>query len=452
MGKFIEIDRDNIELSSNLERFLQTDPLAPFIVDIVEQLDISEIENCYKGCGSQAYPPRMMLSLLFYCYAVGIFSTREIEDATYLLIPVIYITGNTHPDHSTINTFRKRFLPQLRSLFFQVLLIAHEMGVLKLVEVSTDGTKVEANASKHRAMSWEYANKLEAQLNAEVDELLKKADEAEYKNRSDIDIVEELKHREERLKKIDEVKTELEARAKIRYEEEQAEYEEELKKRQAEEEKTGRKKGGRKPKPPEPGPRAKDQVNFTDEESRIMPVSGGGFEQCYNAQASVDMGSLVIIGNHVSQNPNDKQELKPALEEMKKVPDEIGAVGKLGADAGFHSEENVKLCEEHGIEGYIPCSRQEHNQPLEERLEACPELPENATPVEAMKHRLKTPEGKNFYSERKTTIEPVFGIIKSVMGFRRFSLRGLKAVAGEWNLVCIAFNLKRMWTLRTSSF
>lgn len=448
-NKFIPIDRETpFVLPPSLYGWLGKDSLARFIVEIVEQLDTSKIEDAYKGGGSQPYPPKMMLALLFYCYANGIFSSRAIERMTYELIPVIYITGNTHPDHNSINTFRQRFLPQLSDLFVQLLMIAHELGILKIGNISLDGTKIKANASKHKAMSWAYAGKIEEQLKIEIEKLLEESESSAHQTRKDIDIPDELKRREERLERISEVKKEIEKRAQARYEQEQEEYDAKMVKRAETEKARGRKLGGKKPVAPTPGPKPKDQVNFTDRESRIMPAAGGGFEQAYNAQASVDMETLIIIGEHVSQQPNDKQELDPALEELRKLPEELPSVQKAALDSGYFSDYNTKKLEKEGIEPYIACGRETHNKTLEERLASEPEKPENQSPVEAMKYRLKTKEGKEFYAKRKSTVEPVFGIIKNVMNFRHFMLRGFEAVKGEWTLVCIAFNLKRICTLK----
>ncbi len=447
-NKFIKIDRTAaIELPSNMEGWLDKNSLARFVVEIVEQLDTSEIEGTYKGGGSAPYPPKMMLALLFYCYAKGIFASREIERATYELIPVLYITGGNHPDHDSINTFRKRFLVQLPSLFVQILEYACHLGIFKLGDISIDGTKIQANASKHKAMSWEYANKLEVQLQAEVAILLQKSQTEAGESFGDIDMPQEIQRREDRLSKVAQVKTEIEARAQTRYEREKAEYEAKLRERAAKEKARGRKLGGKKPQAPEAEPKAKDQVNFTDGESRIMPTSGGGFEQAYNAHASVDMDTMLIVGNHISQNPNDKQEVEPALAQLERLPENLGQVKRAALDSGFFSEDNAQRLAENEIEAYIACGRQTHNLTLEERLATAGAPPENPDVVTAMKYRLKTEVGKQFYAKRKSTVEPVFGIIKEVMGFRRFLLRGLNAVTGEWTLVCIAFNLKRLCTL-----
>jgi Transposase DDE domain len=281
----------------------------------------------------------------------------------------------------------------------------------------------------------------------EVAALLSKAETESGKSEADIDIPQELQRREERLAKIGEIKAKIQQRAQARYDREKAEYDSKQAERTGIELARGRKLGGKQPKAPEPEPQAKDQVNFTDEESRIMPVSGGGFEQTYNAQASVDMVSMLIVGNHVSQNPNDKQEVEPALAELDQLPESLGKVEKAALDSGFFSEHNTKCFEEKAIEPYIAYGRQTHNLSLEERLAAPPPPPENPDAVTAMQHRLKTEAGKQFYAKRKSTVEPVFGIIKEVMGFRHFMLRGFEAVTGEWTLVCIAFNLKRLCAL-----
>ncbi|MGZ8918500.1 MAG: transposase, partial [Methylobacter sp.] len=367
--------------------------LARFVVEIMEQLDTSAIEQAYGGGGSPPYPPKMMLALLFYCYAKGIFSSRKIEQATYELIPALFIAGGTHPDHDSINTFRKRFLGELSDLFVKLLQIAHGMGILKLGDISMDGTKIKANASKHKAMSWEYACKLEDQLRSEVEELIRRAETGSGQGQQEIDIPVELQRRETRLEKITEVKAELERRAAERYAQEQAEYAARMKAREEKEQERGRKLGGKAPKAPEPGPQAKDQANFTDGDSRIMPTASG-FEQAYNAQASVDIATMLIIGQHVSQNPNDKQEVAPALQVLICLPDELGSIDKAAADSGYFSKDNTQQFEKADIEPYLPNGRQHHNPTLEERFAKAPEALENADSVAAMTHRMKTEAGK----------------------------------------------------------
>jgi hypothetical protein len=339
-------------------------------------------------------------------------------------------------------------LPQLNKLFAQILLIAHQMDVLKLGSVSLDGSKVKANASKHKALSYEHASKLETQIKAEVAELLKKAESADRADIPDgMNIPEELERRETRLAAIAAAKAEIERRAAERHAREQAAYEEKLAERAKKEQATGKKTKGKQPKPPKSGPTAKDQVNLTDEESRIMPTSGSGFEQSYNVQAGVDTASKLIVTAHVTQQPNDKQELVPTLENLTTLPKELGKATELIADSGYFSETNVSASEDKGITPYIAIDRQQHNPPLGERFKEPPPLPGDADSVAKMKHRLQTPAGKKVYAQRKVTSEPVFGIIKAVMGFRSFLLRGFDAVKGEWNLVCMAYNIKKLHAL-----
>ena len=442
--RFHPLDRDTpYLLPPSLQDWLPEGHLARFVVEMVDALDLSELEGGYEGRGKTAYHPAMLVGLLFYGYATGVFSSRKLEQATYDSVAMRYITADTHPDHDTIAHFRKRFLGPLERLFVQILAMAQAMGVLRVGTVSLDGTKVKANASKHKAMSWAYANRLEAQLREEVHTLMERAAHADAQEVAGLDIPEELERRESRLVAIERAKAELERRAKERYEAEQAEYEEKVARRRAKESATGKKARGREPKAPEPGPRAKDQVNFTDEESRIM-ASSEGFVQGYNAQAAVDCDSHLIVAEHVSQSANDKQEMAPALERLDAVRDVIGKPRALLADAGYHSEANVRGCEVAGIEPSIASGRERHNEPLAQRLEAPVPPPPHTQGVAAMAHRMSTPEGKALYAKRKSTVETVFGVIKEVMGFRRFHLRGVEAVRGEWTLVCMAWNLKRM--------
>jgi transposase len=434
----------------SVQDWLPENHLARFVVDIVSQLDLWPLVSAYAGRGSDAYPPGTLLALLFYGYATGVFSSRKLEAATYDSVAFRFITANTHPDHDTIATFRKRFLEQLKPLFAQILLIAHTMGVCKLGKVSLDGTKVKANASKHKALSWDHACKLEKQIHAEVEALLRQAEEADEADLPDgMSIPDELARREERLDTIAKAKAEIQRRASERYAKEKEAYDQKMAERKVKEQENGKKTRGREPKPPEPGTKKTDQVNLTDEDSRIMPTSGGGFEQTYNAQAGVDMDSMFIVENHVTQQPNDKQELKPALQNLAALPEKLGKVDALAADTGYFSEGNVNSCEQAHIVPYIAAERDKHNQPLKERFSQPQPLPENADPVTTMRHRLKTLEGKKLYAKRKSTVETVFGIIKAVIGFRQFLLRGLESVSGEWDLVCIAYNLKRLHVLTT---
>jgi hypothetical protein len=326
--------------------------------------------------------------------------------------------------------------------------VAREMGVLKLGTVALDGTKIHANASRHSALSYEHASQIEAQLKAEVADLLGKAEAADQAETPDgMQVPEELARREKRLAEITRAKAVIEARAKERHARERAEYEAKIAARDAKAKQTGKKPRGREPQPPVEGPLPSDQVNLTDEESRIMPVAGGGFEQCYNAQAAVAADSLLVVATAVVQAPNDKQQLEPMLGKIAELPAALGKVGELLADNGYFSEGNVNACAAAGIEPVIAMGRETHHPSLGERFAEDPPAPENPTPVEAMRHRLQTKEGKKLYALRKQTPEPVFGIIKSVIGFRQFMLRGLDKVRGEWSLVTMAWNMKRMFAL-----
>ncbi len=448
--KFIHTNRAQQHLfPPSIQDWLPEAHLARFVVEIVSQLNLRTLTETYAGKGFKAYHPEILLSLLFYGYATGVFSSRKIEQATYDSVAFRFISANTHPDHDTIATFRKRFLEELKPLFTQILLVAHEMGLLKLGKVSLDGTKIKANASKHHALSWDHACKLEQQLQAEVDELMHLAEKADTEHPDGMDIPKELHRRQDRLNAIAQAKATIEERAAKRHAEEQKEYEKKATARREKAEASGKKPRGPEPKPPTPGPRKNDQVNLTDEESRIMPSSDKGFVQAYNAQASVDVDTMLIVEAHVSQAPNDKLEITSTLGALKKLPEDLGRVDTILADAGYFSDENVASCERSGLEPYIPPSRDKHNQPLIERFIDPAPLPEDAKPIDKMRNKLKTVEGRKVYAQRKSTVEPVFGIIKHVLGFRQFFLRGLAAVSGEWTLVSMAWNLKRMFLLNS---
>lgn len=447
--KFVQCDRETLYLlPPSVQDWLPEGHLARFVVEIVERLDLRSLKASYTGCGSKPYNPEMLLALLFYGYATGVFSSRKLERNTYDSVAFRYIAANSHPDHDTIATFRRRFLPQLGSLFTQILLIAQQMKVLKLGCVSLDGSKVKANASKHKALSYAHACKLETKIKAEVAELLAKAESVDRADIPDgMSIPEELERREKRLATIAAAKVEIERRAAERHAREQAAHEQKLKERAKKEQETGKKPRGKQPKPPQAGPTKKDQVNLTDEQSRIMPVSGGGFEQAYNAQAGVDTQSKLIVSTHLTQQTNDKQELRPTLENLAALPEKLGKASELLADSGYFSEANVTACEGEKITPYIAVAREQHNQSPFDRFSEPPSLPENADSVARMRHRLKTKAGKSIYALRKVTSEPVFGVIKAVMGFRSFLLRGYEAAQGEWSLVCMAYNLKKLHIL-----
>lgn len=453
MSNFRQIDRDTgFLLPPSVNEWLPEKHLARFVVEVIDGLDLRTMSGSYRGSGSASYHPALLLGILVYGYATGVFSSRKLERATYDSVAFRFIAANEHPDHDTIATFRRRFLKDIEGLFVQVLLLAREMGLLKMGTVGLDGTKIHANASRHSALSYEHAGKIEAQLKAEVADLMAKAEAADQADIPDgMSIPDELARREACLQKLAEARAKIAARAKERYERELADHLAKLAEREAKTKATGKKPGGKPPAPPTEGPHPTDQINLTDEESRIMPVAGGGFDQCYNAQAVVAAGSLLVVTTDVVQAPNDKQQLEPMVNKINALPEELGETEALLADNGYFSEANVEACDAAGIEPVISMGRQPHHPSLDERFAAAPPAPENPTPVEAMAHRLRTPEGKKLYGLRKQTPEPVFGIIKSVMGFRQFSLRGLDNVRGEWSLVTMAWNMKRMFALNIAS-
>ena len=416
-------------------------------MDVIDQLDLSCIYVHYGARGGKAYAPEILLGLLFYGYVTGVFSSRKIEKATYESIPFRYIAGGLHPDHDTIANFRKTFLPEIRDLFVQTLLVAHTAGVLKLGNISLDGSKIHADASKSKAVSHKRLLELEAQLRQEVEELLVLSEQADRVELPEGLVIEdEITFRKNRLANLAEAKAVLEARAQERYEAEQAEYEAKMHAREEKARQTGRKPRGRTPQPPTPGPRDKDQYSFTDPESRIMKNSNNqGFDQHYNTQVALDQDSFLIVANTLSNHPNDYAEMEPTLDA---IPAELGTPGAAAMDNGYFSADNIIACEARGIDPYIATGREPHHRSWKAYFAELPAPPpEDASPTVKMAYKLQTQIGKAIYGLRKCTVEPVIGIIKEVLGFRQFSLRGLAAAAGEWCLVCLAFNLKRLHVL-----
>lgn len=447
MSNFRPIDRDTAFLfPPSVDEWLPQRHLARYVVEVVEGLDLSEMVKAYRGSGSASYHPAMLLALLIYGCATKVFSSRAIERATYDSVAFRFIAANEHPDHDTIATFRKRFLPQIEALFVEVLKLARTMGMLKLGTVALDGTKIHANASRHSALSYGHAKKLEKQLKREVQQLLKLAEQADAADIPDgLSIPEELERREARLAAIAEAKKKIEARVQ---EQQDAEYQQKLAARAEQEKRTGKKPPGRPPAAPSGTVEDKEQINLTDEDSRIMPVAGGGFDQCYNAQAAVATGSLLIVANGLTQAANDKQQLKALIDTLKDLPEKLGRVRRALADSGYLSEANVEHCAAAKIEPLIAMKRERHNTRWKERFAADPKAPPaSAGVMQQMAHRLKTRRGKKLYALRKQTPEPVFGIIKSVMGFRQFLLRGFENAKGEWNLVTMSWNIRRMFAL-----
>jgi transposase len=378
MSNFRTIDRQTgFLLPPSVDEWLPERHLARVLVEVIDGLDLRAMSATYRGSGSSSYHPAMLLGILVYGYATGVFSSRKLERATYDSVAFRFIAANDHPDHDTIAAFRRRFLKEIEALFVQVLLLAREMGVLKMGTVALDGSKIHANASRHSALSYEHEGKIEAQLKAEVAELMAKAEAADAADIPDgMSIPEELARREERLRKIGEARAKIEVRAKERHARELAEHETKLAARKVKTAATGKKPSGKAPKPPTEGPLPSDQINLTDEDSRIMPVAGGGFEQCYNAQAAVAAGSMLVVAVDVTQTPNDRQEIEPTLEKLDALPEELGEVENLLADTGYFSAVNVEACEQAGVSPLIAMGRQPHHPPLAERFETAPPAPE----------------------------------------------------------------------------
>jgi transposase len=440
---------ETLELKVSLGEVLPPNHLARFVVDIISQLDLSSIYRRYGSQGGEAIAPEILLGLLFYGYATGIFSSRKLEKATHESIPFRFIAGNLHPDHDTIAHFRKSFLVELQELFVQILLLAQAVGVLKLGNVSLDGSKIHADASKSKAVSYKRLVELEVQLRQEVSELFslgEQADQGELRLPEGLIIPDEIALRQERLANLAQAKAVLEARAQERYEAEKADYEAKLRQREKKAAKNNRKPGGRPPKPPQPGPRPKDQYNFTDPDSRIMKNStNDGFDQHYNSQVAVDQSSLLIIATSLSNHPNDKHEAEPTLAALSP---ELGQAEVVALDNGYFSPTTFQACQKRGLEAYIATGREAHHRSWRSFFAQLPEPPpEEASARVKMAYKLQTEVGQAIYRLRKCTVEPVIGLIKEVLGFRQFSLRGLTAAAGEWSLVCLAFNLKRLHTL-----
>lgn len=408
----------------NIKDWLPEGHLVYFVSDVVDQLDLSEIEEHYEKDwrGQPPYHPRMMVKLLLYGYCVGIFSSRRIHKALIEEVPFRVLAAGNEPDFRTISDFRKIHRKALQGLFEQVLEMALTAGAVRVGRVALDGSKIRANASKHKAMSYGRMKERERQLRGEVRELLRKADEvdaredAEYgRDRRGDELPEELRRRETRLAKIREAKRALEKKARAQAEE------------------SGKDPDGAEPK-------EKDQYNFTDPQSRIMK-GPDGFVQAYNAQLAVEATTQLVVGQMVTQEVNDKQQVEPMV---KVVKTQSGQKPKqLLADSGYCSEQNVKHLARLKIDAYIATEKTQHG----ERPRRCKRgpLPKGATLVDRMKRKLHTKAGAEVYAARKGIVEPVFGQIKHARGFRQFLLRGIDKVRMEWALVCTTHNILKMY-------
>lgn len=437
-----------LDQTVTIREVLPLDHLARFVAQVLGLLDLGAFYARYGSVGGAAYAPEVLLGLLLYGYMTGVFSSRKIEQATRESLPFRFLSGGMHPDHDTLAHFRRTFLAEIVEVFAQVLLLAHELGALRLREVSVDGSKVHADAAKSHAVSYGRLLELEQVLRAEVAELLQLGEQADRGALpAEVDFAMEIALREERLRNLERAKEVLEARAQERYAAELAAHEAQMRAREEQADETGRKPGGPAPQPPtDSGPRPQDQYNFTDPDSRIMKNSTDkGFDQHYNVQVAVDYASRLIVGHTLSNHPTDRGE---ALPTVAAIPDALGAPEVAVFDAGYWSPNTVAELEQRGITAYIATGRDRHQQSWEARFAQAPEPPPvDARAIVKMAYTLRTAIGKRLYALRKSTVEPVIGIIKEVLGFRQFSLRGLTLAAGEWGLVCLAYNLKRLHTL-----
>lgn len=455
MKNWVLVDREQaLLLPPSVDELLPEGHLARFVVEVVDKLDLAPIMAKYEraGRGSTPYHPAMIAALLFFGYATGTMSSRKIERACHEHIAFRYIAAGATPDHDTICEFRRRHLKELSALFVQVLVMAREVGVLKVGSIAIDGTKVKANASKHAAVSWKRAKEIEDELAAEVERLMKMAEVADNTPVAEgVDLPAEIARRRERIERLEAARAAIaERHAREKLDEYRAECDQAIEQTKAAIDDGSLAKGAplpALPDAPDLTPPDKAQHNFTDADSRIMPDKGA-FSQGYNAQAAVDVDKMLIVGQLVSQAPNDKRQLLPTLDAID--VEQLGKPTDVIADAGYFSAETMDGVEQRGMRAWIAPGRTPHRQSLEERLAPPPSptgIDENAKPADRMRQRLRTQEGRAQYRLRKMTVEPAFGIIKSVLGFRQFLLRGLEKVSGEWALVCVGYNIKRLWRL-----
>jgi len=451
-ARLVNIDRNTpLLLSPDLREWVAEDDLVHFVIEAVGQMSLPTLKVNRRGTGSAQFPPRTMLALLIYCYANGIFSSRRIERATWRDVAVRYLMADHHPDHDTICKFRRENLPAVRQAFVELLHLARALGLLKVGTISIDGTKIAANASKDRNVRYDRACELEAELTAAIEPLLAKAEQADRGDEEDPSgDGQTLPERIDRLSKLREhirqAREQMEQQAKTQAEAKQAGH-------AAKQAEYDRKQGhkGSPPKPPARTPKAKAQMNLTDGDSRLMRQSRRSpYVQGYNAQAAVDAdGSMLILAGHVTQSASDANQLIPSI---KAVSDNLEPPTAVLADSGYAKAETFEKLEQE-VDLYVAVGREGNQRKYDYRPRSVTDKP--VKPVKdprlvKMREKLQTDEGRERYGKRKQTVEPVFGIIKSVMGFTRFLLRGVDKVDGEWSLVALAYNFKRLWTLKTT--
>jgi transposase len=449
--RFQNIDRNTpLLLPPDLRDWVAEDDLVHFIISAVDRLPLATFAVNHKGCGDAQYPPHAMLALLIYCYANGVFSSRRIERATHRDVAVRYLMANLHPDHDSICAFRRNNLEAIARAFVDVLELARELKLLKLGTVSLDGVHIKASAAKDQNVTYERAQQLRTQLRLDVDQLLAQAQQADAQEEDPQKLPQEIARREKLLAKMEEACAQLEARAQARAAQEKAEYEAKL---AARAERPASSKG-RKPVEPCSTPAPKERINLTDPDAELMRKSKSeGYTQSYNAQAVVDAdGSQLIVGQRVSTSPGDQVELKPDLES---IPATLGQPTAALADCGYVNRAAFQEVAQSHPNLDLHVSVQSEDAHAERRYDYRPpdKIKQPKKIIDpaliAMAEKLKTPEGRKMYRRRACTVEPVFGIIKAAMGFRQFLLRGLRKVTGEWTLVCLAYNFRRLHRLQT---
>lgn len=449
-ARFVSVDRETpMLLPPDLRDWVPEDDLVHFVIEAVERLPLESFRVNQRGTGDKQFPPHMMLALLIYSYANGLFSSRKIERATYRDVAIRYLCAGTHPDHDTICKFRRENFEAFRESFVDVLELARELKLLKLGNVSLDGTHLKANASIDQNVSYQRAVEIRAQLRLDIDELLAQAEMADAEEQDSQKLPEEIARREKLASKMERAIQELEARARKRQQKAEAKYEEKKAERSEKQKKTGKKCTGREPKrPKKKAEDSSEQCNLSDPDARIMRKNQrASFTQSYNAQAAVDAdGSQLVVGQHVSQSAGDFAELEKGV---ASIPRQLGKPESVLADAGYVNADAFDRLEQQGVEIYCSVHREDaHN---ERHYDFRPEKASQRVVKEptderlvAMRDKLRSEEGKALYARRNHTVEPVFGIIKAAMGFRGFSLRGKEKVSGEWTLVCLAYNLRRL--------
>jgi len=437
--RLVNVDRDTpMLLPVDLRQWVPEDDLVHFVINAVETMNLSAVSVNSRGSGSKQYPPRMMLALVIYSYANGVFGSRRIERCTYRDVAVRYLTGDTHPDHDTICAFRRENGPLVKQAFVEVLRVAREMKLLKVGTVSVDGTHIRANASKHKSLRYDRAGELERLLEKDVAELMARAEKSDSDpSPDDQSLPKEIARRERLLEKMREARRTLEERARNADKDQGGTGEGQGG--------SGTAAGGGDSTPTVP--KDSQQINLTDPESALMRKSHhDSYEQAYNAQAVVDAeGSQMVLATDVIRTPSDANQLGPALEG---VTEAVGPVQRMLADGGYVNAEAFDRVQEK-VDLYVAIASEDNNY---RRYDYRPPKQKPAKRVVdprlvAMRDKLATEQGKHIYGRRTSSVEPVFGIIKSAMGLRQFLLRGIAKVRIEWDLACLAYNMRRLWSL-----